>query len=134
MDSDGFMTDYTMYQNINTGEYVFVFGDKDIYTPDDGYFDYECETKEEAEEWFNNYNGFSDEDDEDALDWLDEEVESESPILHKKGDGSYLVGSKEGGYTAFNKDDECIGQITANNEQEAKNKFNSNTFDGNVNK
>lgn len=71
-DSDGFMTDYTMYQNVNTGEYVFVFGDKDVYSPDDGYFDYECETKEEAEEWFNTYNGFTDEDDENSIDWMNE--------------------------------------------------------------
>ena len=59
-DSNGFMTDYTMYRNINTGEYVFVFGDKDIYRPEDGYYDWECETEEEAEEWFNNYHGFED--------------------------------------------------------------------------
>lgn len=63
-DSDGFMTDYTMYRNINTGEYVFVFGDKDIYRPEDGYFDWECETEQEATEWFDNYNGFDDFDDE----------------------------------------------------------------------
>lgn len=63
-DSNGFMTDYTMYRNINTGEYVFVFGDKDIYRPEDGYFDWECETEQEATEWFDNYNGFDDFDDE----------------------------------------------------------------------
>lgn len=63
-DSDGFYTDYTMYRNINTGEYVFVFGDKDIYRPEYGYFDWECETEQEATEWFDNYNGFDDFDDE----------------------------------------------------------------------
>ena len=63
-DSDGFMTDYTMYRNINTGEYVFVFGDKDIYRPEDGNFDWECETEEEAKEWFDNYSGFAVEDEE----------------------------------------------------------------------
>lgn len=132
-DSDGFMTDYTMYRNINTGEYVFVFGDKDIYRPEDGYFDWECETEEEAKEWFDNYNGFDESDDD--IDWMNEEAEGESPILHKKGDGSYLVASENGdGYTAFNKSDVCMGHITANNEQEAKNKFNSNQFDENLNK
>ena len=124
-DSDGFMTDYTMYRNINTNEYVFVFGDKDIYRPEDGYFDWECETKAEAEEWFDNYNGF---DDDDDVDWMNEDVET-SPIVHKKSDGSYLVSADGGGYTAFSKDDVCQGHITTSNENEAKSKFNSNQFD-----
>ena len=59
-DSDGFSTDYTMYLDTNTGEYVFVFGDKDVYSPADGNFDWQCETEEEAWEWFNSYNGFED--------------------------------------------------------------------------
>ena len=87
-DSDGFLTDYTMYMRIvcNTADwfdflksdraqkgdipeefidgYVFVFGDSDIYDPEDGYFDYECDSEEEAYEWFDSYNGFDD-DDED---------------------------------------------------------------------
>jgi hypothetical protein len=126
-DSDGFMTDYTMYRNINTGEYVFVFGDKDIYKPEDGYFDWECETEEEAKEWFDNYHGFDDSDDD--VDWMNEDVEK-SPIIHKKSDGSYLVTAENGdGYVAYNKDDVCMGNISANNENEAKSKFNSNQFD-----
>ena len=142
-DSDGFITDYTMYMNINTGEYVFVFGDKDVYSPEDGYFDWECDTKEEAEEWFNSYNGFADEDEFEVpwggsekreLPWnnydeMNEDVEK-SPIVHKKSDGSYLVTAENGdGYVAYNKDDVCMGNISANNENEAKNKFNSNQFD-----
>ena len=131
-DSDGFMTDYTMYMNINTGEYVFVFGDKDVYSPEDGYFDWECETKEEAEEWFNSYTGFDDMEDDEWGGYnfdLDEDVEK-SPIVHKKSDGSYLVTAENGdGYVAYNKDDVCMGNISANNENEAKSKFNSNQFD-----
>ncbi len=130
-DMDGFNTDYTMYKDVVTGKYVFVFGDNDIYGPEDGYFDWECETEEEAEEWFNSYNGFDDSDDD--IDWMGEslnEEEEKSPIVHKKGDGSYLVASEDGkGYTAYNKDDKCVGNISANNENEAKSKFNSNTFD-----
>lgn len=77
MDSDGFMTDYTMYMNINTGEYVFVFGDKDVYSPDDGYFDWECETEAEARAWFDNYTGFSDDldDMDESLDLTKDEIE-----------------------------------------------------------
>lgn len=66
-DSDGFSTDYTMYRDTNTGEYVFVFGDKDVYSPADSNFDWQCETEEEAWEWFNSYNGFAD-DEEDPED------------------------------------------------------------------
>jgi hypothetical protein len=41
-----------------------------------------------------------------------------------------LVASEDGkSYVAYNKDDACMGNISANNETEAKNKFNSNTFD-----
>ena len=88
-DFDGFMTDYTMYQHIvaDTEEwykfltsdraeimdipdkfidgYVFVFGDTDLYDPNEDpvSFDYECDTEEEAYEWFDDYNGFEDDKD-----------------------------------------------------------------------
>lgn len=61
-DADGFYTDYTMYYDILNDKYVFVFGDKDIYTPYYSDHDWECETEEEAWEWYNDYNGFEDED------------------------------------------------------------------------
>ena len=64
IDSDGFYTDYSMYYNKEDNTYVFVFGDSDLYRPEDGYFDYECESEEEANEWFDGYNGFEDDDDE----------------------------------------------------------------------
>lgn len=89
-DSDGYLTEYTMYEeyvipstkdwynflkNYKNGtglpeewfsKYVFVFGDRDLYDPNDGYdeFDWECESENDAEEWFNDYNGFEDDDDE----------------------------------------------------------------------
>lgn len=62
-DSDGFLTDYTMYRDTETGEYVFVFGDKDAYSPEDGNFDWSCDTEKEAWDWFNSYTGL----DEDEL-------------------------------------------------------------------
>lgn len=64
-DTDGFLTDYTMYQNIVTGQFVFVFGDADIYKPEDEDWDYECDTVEEAVEWFHSYEGPYEEDEED---------------------------------------------------------------------
>lgn len=57
-DSDGFMTDYTWYTN---GEkHIFMFGDSDLYEPDEDYSDWETESEEEAAEWFDSYKGFSD--------------------------------------------------------------------------
>lgn len=71
-DRDGFSTDYTMYENIfhiagvkdPTGEpnYVFVLGDEDLYSPDDGDFDWECDTEGEAYDWFYEYEGFTDDE------------------------------------------------------------------------
>lgn len=69
-DSDGFMTDYVWYTNGD--KHVFIFGDSDIYRPEDGYFDWEvdivegkeAEAYKEAQDWFNSYNGFAEELDE----------------------------------------------------------------------
>jgi len=62
MDSDGFYTDYTWYYDEDNGKHFFMFGDEDIYSPDPDYADWECETMEDARDWFDNYNGFEDED------------------------------------------------------------------------
>lgn len=62
-DADGFYTDYTLYVNENTGLYVCVFGDTDYYGPEEGYFDFETESEDEAWEWFDSYTGFDDDDD-----------------------------------------------------------------------
>lgn len=64
-DSDGFMTEYTMYYDSDLDRYVFVFGDTDLYDPNDGYeeFDFECDSEKEAREWFDGYTGFDDDDD-----------------------------------------------------------------------
>lgn len=61
-DSDGFWTDYTLYHNIETDEYATVFGDADMYKPEDGYFDAEFDNRDEAIEWFESYEGFADDD------------------------------------------------------------------------
>lgn len=53
-DSNGFLTDYTLYTD---GEhYICMFGDKDIYEPDIDYADYETESKEDAYDWFESYD------------------------------------------------------------------------------
>lgn len=56
-DSDGFWTDYTLYHNDATGQYACMFGDKDVYRPGEGYFDWEGDSEDEAYEWFESYEG-----------------------------------------------------------------------------
>lgn len=81
LDSDGFLTDYTMYTDGKT--YIFMFGDKDLYEPDIDYADWEAETEERAWEWFNSYTGFADEDDDDYSLYGSEEVDDESDGLDR---------------------------------------------------
>lgn len=76
-DSDGFLTDYTMYYNPVPDLYVMVFGDNELYQPEDGDWDFETESKQEAFDWFRNYNGFDDEDD-DVYSAEDTNTDSES--------------------------------------------------------
>ena len=63
-DMDGFYTDYTLYMRSTdeSPQYVCVFGDRELYSPDDGDFDYECDDETEAYEWFESYEGFTDEE------------------------------------------------------------------------
>lgn len=58
LDSDGFLTDYTLYTDGET--YICMFGDKDIYEPDAEYADYETDDEKNAWDWFNTYEGFAD--------------------------------------------------------------------------
>ena len=77
-DSDGFMTDYTWYE-AEDGTHVFVFGDNDIYKPEDGYFDHTCDSQAEAQEWFDSYNGFA----EDEFVVTDEELDTKDKDVVK---------------------------------------------------
>ena len=86
-DSDGFTADYTMYMKVdpnnenNIVSFVCVFGDSDIYRPDDGDYDFETDSYEEALEWFDDYKGFEDDLDES----LNEAVKYKTcPFCHNK--------------------------------------------------
>ena len=79
LDSDGFYTDYTLYTNGST--FICMFGDKDIYEPDEAYADYETENEEEAYSWFDNYEGFVDEEDEDDI-YASERDSNEDDLEH----------------------------------------------------
>lgn len=62
-DSQGFITDYTWYK-MSDGRHVFILGDNEVYTPENTYFDHECESEREAQEWFDSYG--EDEEEEDV--------------------------------------------------------------------
>ena len=55
IDDNGFTDIYTMYYDKVNDRYVFMYGDPDLYPPEEGYFDWECDTREQAEDWFNSY-------------------------------------------------------------------------------
>jgi hypothetical protein len=60
LDSDGCWTEYTWYSKDD--KHIFIFGDRDVYTPYDTEPDHECDNYEEAQEWFENYKGFEEEE------------------------------------------------------------------------
>ena len=76
LDSDGFYTDYTMYYDTESDQYIFIFGDNDLYDPATSDWDWTCEGERQANEWFDSYNGF----DEDDYDWHDD-IESCDDIM-----------------------------------------------------
>ena len=112
-DSDNFITDYTWYTN---GEkHIFMFGDKDIEEPDEDYADWECDSEEEAQEWFDNY------DEHEDSEWLadydkDDEYYFES-IKNKRK--SFKKGANE---NIKIKTHESINSIRAKNLLESKGK------------
>ena len=61
-DSDGFLTEYAMYEvRLSDGsiEYECYLGDRDLYGPWNGEgLDFESDRYDEAAEWWNDYNGF----------------------------------------------------------------------------
>lgn len=64
-DSDGMLTDYALYTTEDEDKYICMFGDTDVYPPDEMYADAEFDTEDEALEWFEDYTGPGDEDEED---------------------------------------------------------------------
>ena len=84
-DSDGFVTEYSWYKRGD--EHVMVFGDSDIYSPEDGDYDAEFDNEERAREWFSNYEGFTDHNegiDKNRFDCLEDECEEEKPLNEAK--------------------------------------------------
>lgn len=92
-DYNGMMDDYTWYEDTLTGKHIFIFGDKELYGPEDGNYDYECESESEALEWFESYNGAEDEDSDEVV----ESFENKEEVYHESDDSadSESEGSKE---------------------------------------
>lgn len=111
-DSDGFLTDYTWYTNGDI--HIFMFGDKDIYTPDRDYADWECDTTAQAQEWFDSYNGFEEESDDYDEDDLYESFHIKSNSF---ADFSELIRlCKEIGITDLNDLNKLISEYRDTNE------------------
>ena len=70
-DSSGFYTDYSWYVD-REGNHVFILGDSDLYDPDYGCFDWECDSWRDATEWYEDYDGAYDDQYYDSLDWYDD--------------------------------------------------------------
>lgn len=84
-DSDGFWTDYTLWHNPFTDEYVCTFGDKDIYYPENAEYDAgPFETLDEAHEWFDDYDEEELFSDEDFGDPVDSSTKVECAVFGKK--------------------------------------------------
>lgn len=84
LDFDGFWTEYTLWVNHETGMYVCIFGDPDIYTPENTSPDFETESEFVANEWFDDYDTGELEGEDDIYDEIHGSTNSErNPILGK---------------------------------------------------
>ena len=66
VDSDGFITDYTLWHDDVNGAWCCVFGDAEVYTPFNSFPDAQFESEWEAREWFEDYTGFAEDGEEYA--------------------------------------------------------------------
>lgn len=102
MDSDGFWTDYTLYVNGDQDHYICIFGDKDYYTPENADPDFECETYEEAIEWFEDYNGFEDESDDSWMEEIESSIDLSFDELETKLHSDHRVQMQSGSFPVDN--------------------------------
>lgn len=81
-DSDGFTTDYTLYYDKEEDNYFTIFGDDEIYGPDD-YHDADFEgNKEAAMEWMETYGEEDDDIDFEDIGFNESLNEEETPVGH----------------------------------------------------
>lgn len=83
-DSDGFLTDYTWWYDAATDQHIFIFGDSEVYTPEDSSPDWETDSEDTAREWWDNYIGPYEDDDLDE--GLFNKIDAiESKVLGRNG-------------------------------------------------
>lgn len=77
-DVDGFTTTYTWFSNEDGTRHIFMYGYDDA---DPDYADWECDSYEEAQNWFENYRGPGDEDLDSARRprWMDDDIGLDLP-------------------------------------------------------
>lgn len=56
-DLDGFYTDFTLYKQKGAEYYVCILGDSDMYDPDNADPEWETESREEAIDFFEGFDG-----------------------------------------------------------------------------
>lgn len=92
LDSDGFLTEYCWYTNGD--KHIFMFGDSELYEPDEDYADWVTDTQQEASDWFESYRGFEDSEDENFNfeDDLDEDYKGNANFLNDAFNRVYSKG------------------------------------------
>lgn len=93
LDSDGFMTDYCWYTNGD--KHIFMFSDAELYEPDEDYADWVAETHAEASDWFDSYEGFSEEDiPSEFEDEIDDIAQGDADFMNEGFNRVYGAGLK----------------------------------------
>ena len=108
-DSDGFTTDYSWYRN-SSGHHVMIFGDTELYSPEDTEPDAEFDSEDRAKEWFDTYEGFAEDDDFSIYESTDSQQEKPNRI------DLYEIVTSQGGKTevehhVFNSIDEARNYV-----------------------
>lgn len=92
MDSDGFWTEYTLWHNEFNDQWVCIFGDSDIYYPENSDYDAEFEDEDEAREWFDSYEGFDNDLDERLLIFGNKDKDRENKLIVTLHTGTAIDG------------------------------------------
>lgn len=64
-DTDGFLTDYTLYKDLDSDKFICIYGDRELYNPDNANPDVEFDDENEAYDWFYEYSTDFEDDEDD---------------------------------------------------------------------
>lgn len=86
-DADGFTTEYSLYKDNVEGTYFTIFGDKDLYRPDNADHDMDFDSEKEAREFYDTYEGFNE---------AEKEVEEPKEVIKESmTDGDYFGAAED---------------------------------------